>query len=98
MLAMLPAVRGPQGCRLPSVRTIGALASGLASSKRVTDISLPKVSLAETESLKHVLISLGMGLAFSDLADFAGLSPQACCIGFVRHAAKLAWVANPAVS
>ena len=31
-----------------------------------------------------------MGLAFGDLTDFAGLSPQACCIGFVQHAATLA--------
>ncbi len=31
-----------------------------------------------------------MGVAFSGRADFSGLSPQACCIGFVRHAATLA--------
>jgi len=30
-----------------------------------------------------------MGVAFSGAADFSGLSPQACCIGLVEHAATL---------
>jgi len=33
--------------------------------------------------------ALGMGLAFTQAADFTGLSPQACCIGLVQHAATL---------
>jgi serpin B len=37
-----------------------------------------------------VLTKLGMGIAFSGAADFTGLSPRACCIGFVQHAATLA--------
>lgn len=37
-----------------------------------------------------MLTSLGMGIAFSDRADVTGLSPQACRIGFVQHAATLA--------
>ncbi len=56
----------------------------------MTDIALPKVKLAASESLKNVLAKLGMGIAFGDDADFTGLSPQACCIGFVQHAATLA--------
>ena len=67
-----------------------ALASGLATSKTATAIALPKVRLAASESLRQVLTSLGMGLAFSDRADFTGLSPQACCIGLIQHAATLA--------
>jgi serpin B len=30
-----------------------------------------------------------MAVAFSPAADFAGLSPQACCIRLVEHAATL---------
>jgi serine protease inhibitor len=29
------------------------------------------------------------GVAFTPAADFTGLSPQACCIGLVEHAATL---------
>ncbi|MGB6761861.1 serpin family protein, partial [Mycobacterium sp.] len=36
-----------------------------------------------------LLTGLGMGVAFTSDADFAGLSPQACCIGVVEHAATL---------
>ena len=36
-----------------------------------------------------MLTGLGMGVAFTSAADFTGLSPQACCIGVVEHAATL---------
>ena len=36
-----------------------------------------------------LLSELCMGVAFTGAADFAGLSPQACCIGLVKHAATL---------
>jgi serpin B len=39
--------------------------------------------------MKGLLSRLGMGIAFSPAADFAGLSPQACCIGLVQQAATL---------
>ena len=39
--------------------------------------------------MKPVLTGLGMGVAFTPAADFTGLSQQACCIGFVEHAATL---------
>ena len=89
MIAALPPVAG-RGCQLPSASTVGSLAARLARSKTRTDIALPKVKLAASESLRNVLAKLGMGIAFGDNADFTGLSPQACCIGFVQHAATLA--------
>ena len=90
MLAVLPPASGQGGCRIPAARALHALTSALATSRTSTAIALPKVRLAASESLNQVLTSLGMGLAFSDRADFSGLSPQACCIGFVQHAATLA--------
>ena len=39
--------------------------------------------------MKDLLTGLGMGIAFTGAADFGGLSPQACCIGLVEHAATL---------
>ena len=89
MIAALPPVAG-RGCQLPSASTVGSLAARLARSKTRTDIALPKVKLAASESLRNVLAKLGMGIAFGDNANFTGLSPQACCIGFVQHAATLA--------
>ncbi len=90
MVAVLPPPDRAAGCPIPTAGAIGAIAARLATSKTMTDIALPKVRLSSSESLNLVLSSLGMGLAFSDRADFARLSPQACCIGFVQHAATLA--------
>jgi serpin B len=97
MLAILPPARhsgsmpgGSRGCPLPTPATVGALASGLAASHMQTYIALPKIKLASSYSLQRALTSLGMGIAFSSRADFSGISPQACCIGFVQHAATLA--------
>ena len=53
------------------------------------NISLPKVNLQDKVSLNALLTGLGMGVAFTSYADFAGLSPQACCIGAVERAATL---------
>jgi serpin B len=47
------------------------------------------VSIATQVSMKPVLTGLGMGVAFTQAADFTGLSRQACCIGLVEHAATL---------
>ncbi len=78
------------GCPLPGAGTLGAITAGLAAGGRVMAISVPKVKLATSASLQDVLTALGMGLAFTGRADFTRLSPQACCIGFVQHAATLA--------
>jgi serpin B len=92
MLALLPPAtrQGIAGsCPLPTTVTVGKLAAGLITSHVQTDIALPKVRLAASYSLKGTLTSLGMGNAFGDRADFSGISPQACCIAFVQHAATL---------
>jgi serpin B len=92
MLALLPPAGGKPtsgSCQIPAAADIGRLANDVAASRVGTDIAFPKVKLATSESLNQVLASLGMGVAFSDGANFTGLSPQACCIGFVRHAATL---------
>ncbi|MGD0375305.1 MAG: serpin family protein [Streptosporangiaceae bacterium] len=59
------------------------------SGSGMTDIALPKVSLSSSIRMNGLLSGLGMGVAFGGSADFTGLSPQACCIGFVQHAATL---------
>jgi serpin B len=92
MLALLPpAVPGPAAtrCVLPGAGTLSALADRFGSKATRTPIALPKVNLASSESLQQVLTKLGMGVAFSGGANFTGLSPKACCLGFVQHAATL---------
>jgi serpin B len=64
-----------------------ALARGGSGGR--ADIALPKVSLQSSASMDALLSTLGMGVAFTQNADFTGLSPQACCIGTVIHAATL---------
>lgn len=88
MLALLPPA-GAAGCQIPAAATISALAAQAATGKQRMGIALPKVKLSASYSLKDALAKLGMGLAFTPAADFSGLSPQACCIGFVQHAATL---------
>ncbi len=93
MLALLPPAAGRRavsGCPLPSAAAVGKLTAGIAASRRQTEIALPKVKLSSSYSLQDALTALGMGTAFGGRADFSGISPQACCIGFVRHAATLA--------
>jgi len=61
----------------------GAADTGMAG------LTLPKVNLRSSIQMNDLLIGLGMGVAFSDFADFTGLSPAACCIGFVQQAATV---------
>jgi serpin B len=89
MLALLPP-GGSGACPTASAATMGALTTELTGRAAVTEqIALPRVSLSSQLSLNHLLSTLGMGRAFGPGADFAGLSPQACCIGLVEHAATL---------
>ena len=93
MMALLPPA-GRAGCAMPSAAQLGSLAtrltaSGTADPLLTRDISLPKVNLQDHVSMRDLLTGLGMGVAFTPAADFSGLSPQACCIGLVEHAATL---------
>jgi serine protease inhibitor len=95
MEALLPPP-GSAGCALPAAAALGAmtsrLASGPASGQSGTltrSVSFPKVKMATQVSMEPVLRGLGMGVAFTSAADFTGLSPQACCIGLVEHAATM---------
>jgi serine protease inhibitor len=70
----------------------GAAGAGAPADGGTADVSLPKVDLNTSGgvgNMQPVLERLGMGLAFTDNADFTGLSKQACCIGFVQQAATL---------
>ena len=104
MVALLPA-RATAGCPMPggpALRAIttsltaggapgsaGSGPAGSGSSGGSSFIALPKVSLSSRASMKAVLSTLGMGIAFGQSADFAGLSAQAGNIGLVEHAATL---------
>jgi len=97
MTALLPN-SGSGGCPALPAAALGRITSALTGQARnrpgtVSDlapIALPKVSLHTSASLNGLLAGLGMGIAFSGDADFSGLSPSACCIGLVEHAATLA--------
>ncbi len=91
MEALLPPP-GSAGCALPAAAALGAMTSRLAPGQPgalIRSVSFPKVNIATQVSMKPVLTRLGMGVAFTPAADFTGLSPQACCIGLVEHAATL---------
>lgn len=94
MTALLPrAGSGDLGCRVPppgALRAIGADLYGPgAVAGRDAGVALPRVSLTSHQEMNPLLAGLGMGLAFTASADFAGLSPDACCISAVEHAATL---------
>ena len=90
MEALLPPA-GDAGCLMPAATALTAMTSRLAARgpALTRTIALPKVSLGTQLSMKPVLTALGMGVAFTPAADFAGLSLQACCIGLVEQAAAL---------
>jgi serpin B len=52
-------------------------------------LELPRVSLADDMRLDKPLSAMGMGLAFSDNADFSGLSPRPLKVSFVVQDAQL---------
>jgi serpin B len=92
MTALLPPA-GSGSCALPSQASLTRIAGSLdGSGGGEADVSLPKVNLdtgGGAGDMKPALEQLGMGVAFTQNADFAALSPQACCIGFVQQAATL---------
>ncbi len=95
MTALLPrAGSGALGCQVPAPPALRAVSTdlygpGAAGAGRETGVALPKVSLGSHQQMDSLLTGLGMGIAFSGRADFTGLSPTACCISLVEHAATL---------
>ncbi len=99
MLALLPptGVKRPstaghlagRGCSLPEASQLSALAAKLAKTSQTAGIALPKIKLSWSGSLSDQLKALGMGIAFGPEANFTGISPKACCISLVQHAATL---------
>ena len=91
MIALLPAAgSGSGGCPDLPPATMARIETALGEPGGRAAIALPKVSLSSSASLRGLLTGLGMGIAFGGDADFSGLSPQACCISAVVHAASLA--------
>jgi len=93
MTALLPPA-GSGSCALPGQAQLAAVTSSLAGAARngPAAVSLPKVNLSVSGAqgdMRQVLTKLGMGQAFTDAADFTGLSPEAGKLAFVRQAASL---------
>ena len=61
--------------------------SGMESRLREAEVylSLPKFKTEYSKKLNDLLTKMGMGIAFSDRADFSGMSDNAACISFVKQ-------------
>jgi serine protease inhibitor len=92
MTALLPP-SGSASCALPSQAQLAAItAESDSSGSGTAALSLPKVNLSVTGAqgdMRQLLTDLGMGQAFTEAADFTGLSPQAGDLAFVQQAATL---------
>jgi serine protease inhibitor len=99
MVAMLPDSGAP-GCPALTPGGLSTITRGLSvapgrggqsrlSPGHLASIALPTVNLRSQLDASRLLQRLGMRIAFGGGADFTGLSPQACCIGLVEHAATL---------
>jgi serine protease inhibitor len=64
-----------------------AVWSGLLASLRDVDYALimPKFTMTYERTLNDDLSALGMGVAFTDLANFSGMSPAALTLEFVKQ-------------
>lgn len=60
-----------------------ALTSRLQESE--LDVFLPKFRFEFDTYLNAPLVDMGMGIAFSDVADFSALTPDSVCIQYVRQ-------------
>src|ERR1700733_8938801 len=92
MTALLPPPVSAS-CALPSQASLTSITKSLDGPGAVANLPLPRVPLdtaGDEGDMKPALDQLGMAVAFNQQdADFTGLSPQACCIGFVQQAATL---------
>ncbi|WP_106397877.1 serpin family protein [Actinocorallia populi] len=86
MLALLPDGDGRE-CPEIDAGTVESFGSEAAGTR--LEVSLPKVDLETGQEVGPLLQGLGMTTAFSDKADFTGISPSTDRISAVRHAAKL---------
>ncbi len=74
--------------RALSVAALARLQQALAP--RLVEVRMPRFHLAGAEELNDLLAALGMPLAFTDRADFSGITSQARLkISEVQHAADL---------
>ncbi len=86
MMVLLPV----EGLRLGDAVTIltgdgywGALQSRLSEAEVL--LSLPKFKTEYSKKLNDLLTTMGMGIAFSDMADFSGMSDRDASIDFVKQ-------------
>lgn len=86
MTALLPDSKAA-GCPGLDAATLQQVTGALRPS--MLDVHLPKVDLKSKGDMKPLLTKLGMGRAFSDDADFTGISPKAGKLQFVQHAATM---------
>lgn len=102
MTALLPPA-GSAACTLPTQPALAAITAsldaggtgaqpGTAEAARTAAVLMPKVNLSVSGpagDMRAVLTKLGMGRAFTDAADFTGLSRRAGKLAFVQQAATL---------
>ena len=94
MTALLPPA-GPaaSGCQVPPTAAVSKISTTLygpgGGNGGLVSVALPKVNLSSHQDMTSLLTRLGMGIAFAGAANFTGLSPAACCISTVEHAATL---------
>jgi serpin B len=55
--------------------------------KRKTELSFPRFKYGYKKELKDILSDMGMGIAFTDNADFSNISDISLMISFVKHQA-----------
>ena len=56
-------------------------------SERETDLTFPRFKYGYKKQLKDILTTMGMGIAFTDMADFSNISNLALLINDVTHQA-----------
>lgn len=64
--------------------------AGLKFTAQTVDLALPKFTFSWDAELSGLLIELGMSTAFTDVADFSGISSESLHIGTVQHKAFIA--------
>jgi len=92
MAVVLP--DGPLGelsGRLDDLGGVGGLLAGLlsAGAERQVDLSLPRFRINSGFMLRDTLAALGVRVAFSDSADFGGITPERLAISEVVHRAYI---------